>query len=1076
MDYTAFLQKEGNYNMADIIKDTIIEGNPGYLVFFDNVRVDKFVRDFSVNLSVDGSIGTATINMLYVPDLDKIIHKVNQSLIQTTTEKSSVTTTSTTQSDDYGINSWPNILKKGSTGNAVKQLQQWLLDLGYSEVKWADGIFGSMTTSGVMKFQRDNGCSADGIVGPQTKGALKTKIKSSTSTSSTTNNQGITLVVDDGVENMTNVRIFIRNIFSRQYVQVFEGNIRAKSTSFSGGEFYLSFQAYDYMNWLNRTICPIAVPLDNTLTPGDRLRWKAQGIDINKVKTVPLVKDISFKGKNISQMWQQISDQTLSANSLYNTKDSVASWDNVLNRIAVMGDIDENLRNAQVMDFMVSNAVTSVNTIYVLMNDILKTLLFEFYQDRDGVIRIKPPFWNENVLTNHVIDGSLIINFSESVNWNNYYTRIIATGGLDEWEQTDTSSNTLEQSLLTPVVAYASNGITANSGPVVGAYQAGVGAGGDSDLGNAICNYARSFIGVPYIWGGASPNGFDCSGLVQYVFQHYGYPLPRTTYEQINIGTQINSSDLAPGDLMFFGVPSAPSHVAIYSGGGKMIEAPQSGMTVRETTLRTPSACRRVIGSGYQEGSNYLSHTGGTSGTKPTSVGPDELLKLTIMEQKYGPLIYDITQPLIKFSTSGSVDNSGSAYEALQKYAKFMLNFLNSAVSMASINTIAMPWIRPGFNVWIDPIRVDKIFYVNSVVHQGSPAGCYSTFNLTMGRDRNTFLNNPSVLGSLKPGQSDDVFINTLKVKPENFGQLCDYNAIITASKEFHASTNAKDISITKADTSQYFKKLYIDSIAKQSQFAPQSAISGSATALTSSASTRRSVDFDGWPSLLKNGSSGNAVKELQGVLMDLGYTEVTWTDGIFGPKTKSGVVRFQREHGLSVDGIVGPQTRAALKNAYGGNTNTSTTSTSSTSGWRLIMQIGSSGDDVKQLQQILKNIGYSEVTWVDGIFGPKTAGAVKRFQREHSLSVDGIVGPQTRAVIDKTIGSTSSSSNTGVDYTAYGKMFVFDQEYTEDTIETKLNSLYELAPDVVKNRSTRLNKLISNVSDLMNQIYIGYK
>jgi peptidoglycan hydrolase-like protein with peptidoglycan-binding domain len=94
-------------------------------------------------------------------------------------------------------------------------------------------------------------------------------------------------------------------------------------------------------------------------------------------------------------------------------------------------------------------------------------------------------------------------------------------------------------------------------------------------LAAAIVGYARSLVGDPYRYGGASPaTGFDCSGLVQYVFAHFGIHLPRSSYAQYDVGTHISYSQLQPGDLVFFATtgPGA-SHVGIYIGGGQFIAA-----------------------------------------------------------------------------------------------------------------------------------------------------------------------------------------------------------------------------------------------------------------------------------------------------------------------------------------------------------------------------------------------------------------------------------------------------------------------------------------------------------------------
>lgn len=89
---------------------------------------------------------------------------------------------------------------------------------------------------------------------------------------------------------------------------------------------------------------------------------------------------------------------------------------------------------------------------------------------------------------------------------------------------------------------------------------------------------AMQYLGVPYVWGGASPSGFDCSGLVMYVYAQIGVYLPHSAAAQYSAGTPISYSELAPGDLVFFGSPI--SHVGIYIGGGSMIHAPFEGTVV----------------------------------------------------------------------------------------------------------------------------------------------------------------------------------------------------------------------------------------------------------------------------------------------------------------------------------------------------------------------------------------------------------------------------------------------------------------------------------------------------------------
>lgn len=106
-------------------------------------------------------------------------------------------------------------------------------------------------------------------------------------------------------------------------------------------------------------------------------------------------------------------------------------------------------------------------------------------------------------------------------------------------------------------------------------------------------NYTESFLGTPYVWGGSTPRGFDCSGLVQYVYAGCNIDLPRTTYGQIDCGIPVSLGELMCGDIVFWG----NYHVGIYIGDGMYIHAPQSGDVVKYSSMSNycPTSARRLI-------------------------------------------------------------------------------------------------------------------------------------------------------------------------------------------------------------------------------------------------------------------------------------------------------------------------------------------------------------------------------------------------------------------------------------------------------------------------------------------------
>lgn len=121
---------------------------------------------------------------------------------------------------------------------------------------------------------------------------------------------------------------------------------------------------------------------------------------------------------------------------------------------------------------------------------------------------------------------------------------------------------------------------------------------GISDVRVDICQYAKEFLGNPYVWGGTSlTKGTDCSGYVMSLYKKYGVNLPHSSRAQANCGTTIKVSEAQPGDLIFYGKGKTINHVAMYIGGGKVIHAsnPKTGIRISNVSYRTPFKAVRIL-------------------------------------------------------------------------------------------------------------------------------------------------------------------------------------------------------------------------------------------------------------------------------------------------------------------------------------------------------------------------------------------------------------------------------------------------------------------------------------------------
>lgn len=768
-------------------KEFATTSNQDYLIFFDDIRVDQYVQNWTATISVSGSYGSASISMYYVPDMDKITHDFNKE----------------------------NVLK-------------YTLETAYTEEERSH------------------------------------------------------FFIDDGVENMTNVRIFMKNIYSGRFVQVFEGNIRAKSISVQSGRRTITFEAYDYMNWMNRIICPWSIAINDSYASYDLINWAAYGIDAvvacNQYKTV---NETDGNGMSLAQAINRVIHYSYLNNAFLSEANSVMAWDKPLLRLILMGDISETLRTAKFWGYMIETQSTQTDSFYLKMQSILNNLMFEYYQDRDGLIRIKPAFWNRHVMKNSIVDSSMIVSFFEQVNWNNFYTRVVCNGGVNQENSTITSSDAVKYLTPTAVATFAGQVITQK----VSTYSGTKSNTGDDTTKNKIVTFSQG------------ESVLSTSGYLWPVPGHLGVDLEfgkNTSSNKLNTGIDITCATKSSVSIRGANVVAAKNgtvtfvHDCNHTGAcayknglgscvfiehsdgnitkycnlgsvlvkknaevtmGDIIGKVGSSGNVNTATLhfeiesKDNSTVDPMIYLSYDtDGAeeydlvDILNGDGSLSKTAAQTISyesdPDLadqfLLTLSAMEKRYGPLVRSMTQSMIKFENAAALLGGSTtsdfltrayekdaeegvnttrtqACEALCKYSQFYLNYLNATCDVASLTTIPMPWMRPGTNLWIDPAGIDKIFYINSITHSGGmSSGCSSSFSLSIGRSRQNFLNGSVMFGSAKTA-SEDVFVNTIYEKTlkgsfDNTLKESDYAAIRTEFRNYHLSNSKKEETAAKRE------------------------------------------------------------------------------------------------------------------------------------------------------------------------------------------------------------------------------------------------------------------------------------
>ena len=144
-------------------------------------------------------------------------------------------------------------------------------------------------------------------------------------------------------------------------------------------------------------------------------------------------------------------------------------------------------------------------------------------------------------------------------------------------------------------------------------------------IASEVARRALRYRGVPYVWGGTTSAGFDCSGFTRYLYAQFGIQLPHSSYAQWNAGRHISRSELRPGDIVFFGL----GHVGLWLGHGRFIHAPHTGATVSVASIDTAWYADSYIGAMRPPRSQHTYHPATGMKTRATTArtGTDVLVR-----------------------------------------------------------------------------------------------------------------------------------------------------------------------------------------------------------------------------------------------------------------------------------------------------------------------------------------------------------------------------------------------------------------------------------------------------------------
>lgn len=259
---------------------------------------------------------------------------------------------------------------------------------------------------------------------------------------------------------LTQVRIFGENPFTQKFQMIFEGEIANRSwnekQSNSGT---VTYAIKGFYHWLDIPI-PMGITYEDQFTNVQRFIYEAQNIDIDAVRELMISKaDLLGLDKTIEELIKMLFQQLTIGYYDVAGEETTFAFAKMEERFKVMVDVAEEFRQAGFLDLFTFTKASNIQSFYVFLNEVLSQLMFEFYQDRDGSLRIKTPSWGDPVLKAHTLDASIIGEIKGADYWDQEPTRILAIGAESQLlsGQANTTTGVINENLTVPVGLYVGN-------------------------------------------------------------------------------------------------------------------------------------------------------------------------------------------------------------------------------------------------------------------------------------------------------------------------------------------------------------------------------------------------------------------------------------------------------------------------------------------------------------------------------------------------------------------------------------------------------------------------------------------